>query len=217
MREHDFEPVNGLPEALPEGETILWQGAPKAGPLARRALHVRTIALYFALLALWRGTALALEGAPPADIAIGAGLLILLGALALAPLALFAWASARSTVYTITNRRIVIRAGVALPTSVNVPFAAVQAAGLKLHGEGVGDLAVRLAPDQKIAYLFLWPHVRPWHLSRPEPTLRCVANAESVAQVLGRALAGAASVAVQPVGEAAAPRSTARDVATAAA
>jgi hypothetical protein len=217
MREHDFEPVPGLPEKLPEGETILWQGAPQRGPLARRALHVRGIAFYFAALAAWRGTALALDGATATEIALGAGLLVLLGAAAIAPLALFAWASARSTIYTITNRRVVIRAGVALPTSVNVPFAAVEAAGLKLHGEGVGDIALRLAPAQKIAYLFLWPHVRPWHFSRPEPTLRCVAGAEAVAQVLGRALAGAASVPVQPVAEAAPQRGGAHGAAAAAA
>lgn len=215
MREHDFEPVPGLPEALPEGETILWQGGPQFGPLARRALHVRSIAFYFAALAGWRGTTLALDGASAVEIALGSALLVLLGAAAIAPLALFAWASARSTVYTITNRRIVIRAGVALPTSVNVPFAAVQAAGLKLHGEGVGDIALRLVPEQKIAYLFLWPHVRPWHFSRPEPTLRCVDGAESVAQVLGRALAGAASVPVQPVADVAPQRNAAHAAAAA--
>ncbi|WP_291295300.1 photosynthetic complex putative assembly protein PuhB [Elioraea sp.] len=217
MREHDFEPVPGLPEALPEGETILWQGAPQHGPLARKALHVRSIAFYFAALAAWRGTALALDGASATEILLGAGLLVVLGAIAIAPLALFAWASARSTIYTITNRRVVIRAGVALPTSVNVPFAAIQAAGLKLHGEGIGDIALRLVPDQKIAYLFLWPHVRPWHFSRPEPTLRCVADAEAVAQVLGRALAGAASLPVRPFAETTPPRSEAHGTAAAAA
>jgi hypothetical protein len=176
---------------------------------------VRSIAFYFAALAGWRGTTLALDGASAVEIALGSALLVLLGAAAIAPLALFAWASARSTVYTITNRRIVIRAGVALPTSVNVPFAAVQAAGLKLHGEGVGDIALRLVPEQKIAYLFLWPHVRPWHFSRPEPTLRCVDGAESVAQVLGRALAGAASVPVQPVADVAPQRNAAHAAAAA--
>jgi hypothetical protein len=91
----------------------------------------------------------------------------------------------------------------------------VQAAGLKLHGEGVGDIALRLVPEQKIAYLFLWPHVRPWHFSRPEPTLRCVAGAESVAQMLGRALAGAASVPVQPVSDVVPQRNPARGAAAA--
>jgi len=199
VREHDYEPVPGLPERLPPGETILWQGTPQFQALARRALHVRSIAWYFAALAAWRGLALAADGAAATDIAAGAGLLLLLGAAALVPLTLYAWAASRSTLYTITNRRVVIRAGVALPTSINVPFAVIEAAGLRLHGGGVGDIALRLVPGQKIAYLLLWPHARPWRLSRPEPMLRCIGDAERVAQILGRALAAAAAVPVQPV------------------
>ncbi len=199
MREHDYEPVPGLPETLPAGETILWQGAPERAALARRALHVRTIAIYFAALAVWRGLSLGLEGATGQEIALGVALLVLLGAAAILPLWLFAWASARSTLYTVTTRRVVIRAGVALPTSFNIPFAAIDAAGLRLHGAGVGDIALRLVEGQKIPYIFLWPHARPWRLSRPEPALRCIAKAEHVAQVLSRALAAAASLPVQPV------------------
>jgi hypothetical protein len=217
MREHDYEPVPGLPEALPPGETILWQGAPKRAALARRALHVRTISLYFAALAAWRGASLALDGAGAAEIVLGAGLLVLLGAVAILPLWLFAWASARSTLYTITNRRVVIRAGVALPTSFNVPFAAIEAAGLKLHGDGVGDIALRLQPDQKIAYIFLWPHARPWRYSRPEPALRCIPEAEAVAQLLGRALAAASALPVQPMADQAPLRAPVRGEAAAAA
>lgn len=217
MREHDYEPVPGLPEALPPGETILWQGAPQRAALARRALHVRTIGIYFAILAAWRGTTLALDGAGVAEIVLGAGLLVLLGAAAILPLWIFAHASARSTLYTITNRRVVIRAGVALPTSFNVPFASIEAAGLKLHGEGVGDIALRLVREQKIAWIFLWPHARPWCFSRPEPALRCIADAEAVAQLLGRALAAASAVPVQPMGEAAPSRAPAHGEAAAAA
>ena len=53
MMEHDYEPVPGLPERLPEGETILWQGAPMAQSFARYAFHIRAVAAYFALLAVW--------------------------------------------------------------------------------------------------------------------------------------------------------------------
>ncbi len=49
-----FEPVPGLPEALPEGEHILWQGAPDARHLARDAWGLRWVAGYFVLLAVWR-------------------------------------------------------------------------------------------------------------------------------------------------------------------
>jgi len=206
MREHDYEPVPGLPERLPPGETILWQGAPAFAALARRALHVRSIAIYFAALALWRGTSLALDGASAHEVAAGASLLVLVGAGAILPLALYAWAAARTTLYTITNRRVVIRAGVALPTSFNLPFAAIEAAGVRLHGDGVGDIALRLMPGQKVAYIFLWPHARPWRFARPEPMLRCIPEAETVAQTLGRALAAAAAMPVQPVADAARER-----------
>lgn len=199
MREHDHEPIPGLPEVLPAGETILWQGAPDRGALARRALHVRTIGWYFAALAAWRGLSLASDGAAAGDIAAGAGLLLILGAAAILPLALYAWAAARSTLYTITDRRVVIRAGVALPMSFNIPFAAIEAAGLKLHGGGVGDIALRLVPNQKIAYVLLWPHARPWRFARPEPMLRCIPEVERVAQLLGRALAAATEAPVQPL------------------
>ena len=49
--EYDFEPVRGLPEALPEGEEILWQGAPDWAGFAVHALHVRLVTAYFAVLA----------------------------------------------------------------------------------------------------------------------------------------------------------------------
>ena len=45
--------------------------------------------------------------------------------------ALLAWLYARTTVYTITNRRVVMRFGVALPMSLNLPFRMVAAAGLQ--------------------------------------------------------------------------------------
>ncbi|MGA1462008.1 MAG: hypothetical protein ACO37Y_02315, partial [Steroidobacteraceae bacterium] len=48
--DHEGEPVPGLPERLPEGEHILWQGAPRWTSLAVRAFHVRKLAIYFGLL-----------------------------------------------------------------------------------------------------------------------------------------------------------------------
>ena len=38
LHEHEFEAAPGLPEKLPQGERILWQGAPDALALARAAL-----------------------------------------------------------------------------------------------------------------------------------------------------------------------------------
>jgi hypothetical protein len=45
-----------------------------------------------------------------------------------------------------------------------------------------------LAGSDRIAYLHLWPHVRPWQLKRTQPMLRALADAKTVAQTLATAL-----------------------------
>ena len=49
-----FEPQRGLPERLPAGEHILWQGSPQPWRIAVEALSIKWIAGYFVLLAVWR-------------------------------------------------------------------------------------------------------------------------------------------------------------------
>ncbi|MEL6410051.1 MAG: hypothetical protein AAFQ38_06600, partial [Pseudomonadota bacterium] len=51
-------PEAGLPEKLPEGETILWQGRPDGWALTRDALNLNWVLGYFALIALWRAVSL---------------------------------------------------------------------------------------------------------------------------------------------------------------
>jgi len=180
VREHDDEPVPGLPEALPAGESIVWQGAPQWRRLALEAFHVRKVALYFGRLMLWRcGDALS-EGQPWALVLPGLLPLLLSALAATGLLSLLAWLSARATLYTITNRRVVMRIGVAMSMTLNLPFKAVESACLRLGPGGIGDIALSLGQG-RIAYLHLWPHARPWRLARPQPVLRAVANAADVA------------------------------------
>ena len=47
----DFEPVRGLPQILPKGERMLWQGAPRWQDLAVHAFHARKVVWYFVALA----------------------------------------------------------------------------------------------------------------------------------------------------------------------
>ncbi len=197
--EHDSEPVPGLPAPLPAGESLLWQGAPRFSGLARRALHLRWLSIYFLVLALWRGTALLADGASPVAILQGMALVLAIGTIPIALLVLYGWASARSTVYTVTSRRVVIRTGVALPMTVNIPFAVIGSAAVAQHADGTGDIALQIMPPHRVSWLGLWPHTRSWHVSKPQPTLRAVAQPEMVAQVLSRALAGAASMPVRPL------------------
>lgn len=188
MNEHDSEPVPGLPEKLPPGEHILWQGAPTWRSLARRVFHVRKLAAYCVLLMSWRLVADLSDGATMADAAVSVLWLLPLLPAALGLPALLAWLYSRTTLYTITNRRVVIRYGVALPMSLNIPFKIIDSAALRQYGDGTGDIPIALSGPDRIAYLHLWPHARPWRLARTEPMLRCVPDAAQVAEILGRAL-----------------------------
>jgi hypothetical protein len=48
--EYEHEPVRGLPEYLPDDETLVWQGEPDWRVMARRVFHLRSVGIYFALL-----------------------------------------------------------------------------------------------------------------------------------------------------------------------
>ena len=189
MNEHESEPVRGLPEQLPAGETILWQGTPRWGVLARRTFHTRKVAAYFALLLAWLVYADIADGIPGGQIALSSLWLVVGGAVAIGLLSALAWLLARSAIYTITNRRVVMRFGVALTMAFNFPFRRIRAVGLRLYSDGSGDLPISLFDGDRIAYLVLWPHARPWHFAPSQPMLRGVVDAQRVAEILSRAIA----------------------------
>lgn len=182
------EPIRGLPERLPEGERILWQGAPAWQWLALRAYHVGIVVAYFLVLMAYRGYA-AYQAS---------GDLLAAGAVALSPLpfalvavgllSFLAWLSSKTTVYTITNRRVALRIGIALPSTINVPFSVVAEASFRPRFGNTGDISLQLRGPDRIGFAHLWPHVRPWRLRLPNPMLRSVPNGDAVAKVLAAAL-----------------------------
>ena len=195
--DYDFEPVRGLPANLPRGEALLWQGGPDFKATALRVFHMRKVAIYFAILAAWRLVSTLLEGAPLTSALSGASILVGLGLLVSAILCVITWLVCRSTVYTVTSRRIVMRIGVALPIHFNLPFKVIDSASLKLNPDGTGTIPLVLSGSNRLAYLVLWPHARPWRLGKPEPALRMVPGAAKVAQILAQAVSAAAPGKVQ--------------------
>jgi Bacterial PH domain len=190
QHEHEHEPQYGLPEALPEGEQVLWQGAPDWKLLAVKRFHVRKVAVYFAILLAARVAALMSDGMPLAAALSGTLVLGSLAVVALGLLSYLAWYTARTTAYTLTNKRVVMRIGIALTISLNLPLKRVESAALADFGGGRGDIAIKLLPGDRVAYLHLWPHARRWHFTRTEPTLLCLPDAAAVAQRLTEAWAG---------------------------
>jgi len=182
------EPVWGLPEVPPEGEEILWQGSPSWRGLALHVFHVRAIAVYFGLLFAWTLVSTFGSGAGfPAALASSAPY-VLPAALCIGILCVWAIMISRTTAYTITNRRVVMRFGLALTKSINIPFKVITAADLKVLPGGTGDVPLTLSEGERIGYLHLWPHVRPLRLAQPQPMLRAIPQAHNVAAILGRAL-----------------------------
>lgn len=196
--DYHVEPVRGLPQSLPEGEELLWQGAPSTWALARDALLIRWVAAYFAALVLWRVIARAPEDGWLAA-AGGTMPLVLFGLLACGLILAVAWAQARATVYTITNHRVAMRIGVALTLTLNLPFNQIASADLDLRRDGTGTIALIPQGGRRLGYLVLWPHMRPWRMAHPQPALRCIPNAAAVAKLLaGQVRAGGGTQDIAP-------------------
>lgn len=181
-----FEPVKGLPEEPPQGEHVLWQGRPDAWALTRDSLNLGWVAGYFCVLAIWRFVAVV--DLMPLGRAIAASIpFLFLGALVCLILTVIGWVQARATVYTITNRRVAMRIGAALTVTLNIPYSKIASIDLDARRNGSGTIALTPTSGMPVGYLVCWPHVRPWHLSRPEPALRCIPEATKVARMLAEA------------------------------
>jgi Bacterial PH domain len=186
--EHDFEPVPGLPGRLPDGEDIVWQGAPASGAVALRVLKTRWIAGYFAALAIWNIVSGIHDGRTAGAILFSAGAIMTMGAIVVAMLEAFAWGVRRTTLYTITNRRVVMRIGVALSATFNLPFSQILSADMRADSKGNGDIALMLKPGHKLSLLVFWPHVRGWRNGTMIPQMIGLDDAEIAAQCLAQQL-----------------------------
>jgi hypothetical protein len=177
--EYEFEPQFGLPERLPGDEFIIWQGSPDIHMLAASAFHIKKLAVYFLLIigaCAWP----ALES--------GSGLVSVLQAVKwITPLALvglvfiwlLAYLTSRTTVYTLTNKRVVMRLGIVLTVTFNLPLKQIASSDVRILEDSFGDVSLALKGSDRIAWIHLWPSVRSWRISKPEPTLRAISDVQN--------------------------------------
>ncbi|MBI1402617.1 MAG: PH domain-containing protein [Porphyrobacter sp.] len=156
-------------------ETVLWKGRPNLALLARTAFHTRSLGLYMAALA---AVALLLGNTQAALVAAGLGIALV------ALLYLLAWLSARSTLYILTDARLIMRIGIAIETRINIPLKQVRAAQLRPRAGAHGDIALEIGGERLLGVVLLWPHVRPWHFNHPQPMLRAVPDAARLAGMI---------------------------------
>ena len=142
--------------------------------------------MYFAVLIVWR------VGVSSASMPFGPALataipFVVIGVLCCLILLTMAWVQARNTMYTITTARVAMRIGAALTITVNLPFNRIASADVALGRNGTGTIAMQTQGDVRLAYMVLWPHLRPWQFSKPQPALRAVPDAARVAKILADA------------------------------
>lgn len=182
--EHEFEAAAGLPEPLPSDERILWQGAPSWSALSIHAFHLRKIGIYFLCMIALQWIYISNGAATSGEILIALLKSMLIAGLALSMLGAVAWLSSKTTLYTITDKRVIMRIGIVLTLTFNLPHRRISSASIKNYKGGSGDIALSLYPSDRIAWIHLWPHARPWQVGQPEPALRCIAQVDMVSGIL---------------------------------
>jgi hypothetical protein len=186
--------VIDLPAPLPEGERILWEGSPRPWAFFRQIVHPQLLGTYVAVLVAWCIVTGVHSGAPLVAF-LAAAKFTGLSVVAILLLVCVSRLQAGATDYIITNRRIMITFGAALGKTLQIPFSKIEAASVREHADGSGDLVLRLIDGQRVSFIMLWPNVRPWRLYPAQPMLRALPDAQAAAQILARALAAHAGMA----------------------
>ena len=181
---------DGLPDHLPEGERLIWQGRPDWKQLANHAFHVRKVAAYFAAIIVGQAVLRLANGASLSQAMDAVPVLLGLTFAACAILLVLAYASAKTTHYTLTSKRALMKVGIALPVIINIPYRQVDSVSFAVTSGNRGNIVFKTGGGIRLAYLLLWPHTRPWHLTKPQPTFRDIADVETVASRLAFLLGG---------------------------
>lgn len=183
----DFEreEVFGLPGPLPEGERLVWQGSPDRKLVARHVLRVRWLMGYFAVMVGWLVVTGIYFERDAAAFVTSIMAMVLAALLIWGLVQWLSWGIAKTTRYSITTRRVVMRFGIALPKAFNLPFAEMEAADAFKNADGSGGIALRFKPDIRLAYLVFFPHVRAFRFRNPEPQMIALADVATPSAALG--------------------------------
>lgn len=182
--------IRGVPHALPEGEHILWQGAPEAAAIFTHVFHWRLFAAYFAaMMALWFATTELSFSSP--EFLAGLGVRLGLSLLVIGIVFVLSRIVARTSWYAITSQRLVLRIGMVFEMSINIPFSLLESAAVGVFKDGTGQVVLTIAKPNRLAYIALWPHCRVFSLNQPQPVLRGLSEPKRIGTLLADAVAAA--------------------------
>ncbi len=179
--------LRGVSEALPPGERILWEGAPDARALARHLFFLRPLSAYLGAMVLW-WVAVNRSQIATQQFWATLGIQMLLVGGVVGGAWLLSRGIAQGTTYAITDRRLVMRFGVIFPLTINVPLHFVEGASVREFSDRTGQIALQLGKKESLAWIVLFPHVRPWEYKYPQPLLRGLTEPAKVGAILRAAV-----------------------------
>ena len=180
--------VNRLPEevgkSVPEGEKVCWVGKPNWVSFGFHVFGIKYLVIYFIISAFYSVSQIELDFSLNAFIGEYISFVVS-GVIASLILFLLSYVSARHTCYVITEKRLVIRTGVALVFLLNVPFKNVISIDKQSLYYGVGNLSFKTQSKKRIPYFSCWPSVRSGSFLETIPTFRSIANIEEIGNLVG--------------------------------
>jgi hypothetical protein len=147
-------------------------------------MYLNYIAFYLVVLIAARTGYLIMDGEP---VATWSGMLVwqvLASAFVMLLIVGLATVYSRTTCYSLTNERLIIKTGAAITIHINLPLQQITAADLREYSDGTGDITLQVSRAEKLYWLLLWPNVRSWWIRPLRPVLRGLRDAQTVAHLL---------------------------------
>tara|TARA_A100001011_G_C14085987_1_gene746521 strand:+ start:112 stop:738 length:627 start_codon:yes stop_codon:yes gene_type:complete len=172
-----------IKELVPKEEKIYWTGRPEWRSLAYQSFGLKYLIVYFFICGLYALTSLEnsfdfrlvlLNFFPFAVSGSFAGII----------LAIIAYFEATHTFYVLTERRIVLKSGVALVFILNAPFKKIISIDRQSLAGGRGNIAFSTESTKRIPYISCWPSVKPWSFMSPIPSFRSIKDVNKVESLL---------------------------------
>jgi hypothetical protein len=162
---------------------ICWVGRPDWKSFGYHAFGLKYFLIYFFICAFYAVSQIE-STFSFGELFIKYNPYLLSGTFAGAIVLLLAYIAARHTCYVITEKRIVIRTGVALVFLLNMPFKNILSIDTKPLAKGRGNVIFKVQSKKRIPYLSCWPSVKVGNFLEPIPAFRSIMALEKVGQII---------------------------------
>jgi len=171
-------------KSIPEGERLCWVGKPNWISFGFHVFGIKYLLLYFIISAFYAISQIELGFSFGSFIGEYISFVVS-GIIAGLILFLLSYFSAQHTCYVITEKRLVIRTGIALVFFLNVPLKNVISIDKQSLFYGYGNLSFKPQSKKRIPYFSCWPSVRSGSFWEPIPAFRSIEHIEEIGKIVG--------------------------------